>query len=432
LASRFSRLRELLDGSADDDREDTHVDRDASDRRKLADTWQDLITEIRALPGFSDFAAPPSARDLIAQAAQGAIAVLNVSRYGSHALLLTDSSIRSLPLPGLPPEVVVRRVGTFREALFTATDGTASTRKDAQDTLAKTLEWLWDAAAGPVLDALGHREQPPPGRDWPHVWWSMEGPLALLPIHAAGHHMSGDGRAVLDRVVSSYTPTVRALADARRTAARPLSAEPRVLVVAMPTTPGVPGGLPSVAEEAQVLRQYMRDVVVLIEPSIPELAEQVPTRDVVLSYLPDYPIAHFACHGFSDPDDPSQSRLLLHDHASAPLTVAVLSSLRLVNARLAYLSASQTAVSFGSHLLGEAVNLTTSFHLAGYPHVIGTLWNINDRASVQIAADFYRLLADRSVDTNRSAEALHYAIRAARDRFRNTPSLWAAHIHSGC
>jgi CHAT domain-containing protein len=109
----------------------------------------------------------------------------------------------------------------------------------------------------------------------------------------------------------------------------------------MPTTPGVPGALPSVLQEAQILQQYIRDVVILVEPPVPELAEQVPTREAVLRYLPDCPIAHFACHGFSDPDDPSQITLLLHDHATAPLTVAVLSALRLDNVRLAYLSASQ-------------------------------------------------------------------------------------------
>ncbi|MYX40196.1 hypothetical protein GTW59_03695, partial [Streptomyces sp. SID89] len=64
----------------------------------------------------------------------------------------------------------------------------------------------------PVLERLGLLDAPA-GEEWPRLWWSPGGALAALPLHAAGHH---DGRrSVLDRVVSSYTPTVRALAYAR-------------------------------------------------------------------------------------------------------------------------------------------------------------------------------------------------------------------------
>jgi hypothetical protein len=44
----------------------------------------------------------------------------------------------------------------------------------------------------------------------------------------------------------------------------------------------------------------------------------------VFSYLADCVIAHFGCHAESHPDDPSRSRLLLHDHETAPLDVASL------------------------------------------------------------------------------------------------------------
>ncbi|MFG2222325.1 hypothetical protein [Streptomyces sp. NPDC048644] len=53
--------------------------------------------------------------------------------------------------------------------------------------------------------------------------WIPGGPLSLLPVHAAGHHGFGaagrERRTVLDRVVSSCTPTVRALGHARERAA---------------------------------------------------------------------------------------------------------------------------------------------------------------------------------------------------------------------
>jgi len=61
----------------------------------------------------------------------------------------------------------------------------------------------------------------------------VAGRAAVLPWHAAGHHPavgqhaaagSGDGQpvpdTVLDRVISSYTPTLQALAQARRDGGR--------------------------------------------------------------------------------------------------------------------------------------------------------------------------------------------------------------------
>ena len=48
-----------------------------------------------------------------------------------------------------------------------------------------------------------------------HVWWSLTGPLAFLPIHAAGlygaAHSLVPGSRLSDYVVSSYIPTLSAL-----------------------------------------------------------------------------------------------------------------------------------------------------------------------------------------------------------------------------
>ncbi len=83
-------------------------------------------------------------------------------------------------------------------------------------------------------------------------------------------------------------------------------------------------------------------------------------------------------------------------------------------------------------LLDEAIHLATAFQLASYPHVVGTLWEINDPIAADIAEAFYRHLATNgSPDPSLSAFALHQAVLAARDKLPLTPSLWAAHIHTG-
>ncbi|MER5540630.1 CHAT domain-containing protein [Streptomyces mirabilis] len=173
---------------------------------------------------------------------------------------------------------------------------------------------------------------------WPRVWWAPGGPLGLLPLHAAGYHTdSADDphrRTVMDRIVSSYTPTVRSLRYARERTLSPAAV--RSLIVAMPTTPGLPN------------------------------------------------------HG-----------------------------------RLRFV---------------EAVHLTSAFQLTGFPHVIGTLWEVDDQIAVTIADLFYAALqTDFGLDPARAAHALHKAVRRVRDGHglpapfdrRRAPLLWAAYLHAG-
>jgi len=96
-------------------------------------------------------------------------------------------------------------------------------------------------------------------------------------------------------------------------------------------------------------------------------------------------IAHLACHGDTNPTDPSQSLLLLHDHDTDPLTIGALAPIQLDKARLAYLSACSTAFNPSVELIDKVIHLTSAFQLAGYPHVIGTFWEIDDKLAADMA-----------------------------------------------
>jgi tetratricopeptide (TPR) repeat protein len=444
------------------------------DRHRQAREFAGVLAEIRALDGLEGFGLPPTTDELLAEAARGPVVTFTTGPRRGDALLLTADGIASLELPLLTPDALAGHIASFHRALEMASDADAdrAARRAAQAAMLDTLGWLWDAAAGPVLQELGHRTEPAEGAEWPRVWWVPGGPLALLPLHAAGHHTdAADGRArrtVMDRVVSSYTPTVRALRHARRPARpAPRTAADRALVVAMPSTPGLPGGgrLDHVPAEVEALHRHLPRAVLLREPepadgdgpsapgpagarepaaaSAPTSAPTeaaLPTKAAVLAELGRCAVAHFACHGDSHPTDPSRSLLLLHDHATDPLTVADLAPVRLDHARLAYLSACRTAARTAA-LVDEAVHLTSAFQLAGFPHVVGTLWEIDDEIAVTAADAFYtRLRAPSgSLDPGRSARALHQAVRALRDgddlpagldRVR-VPYLWAAYLHAG-
>jgi tetratricopeptide (TPR) repeat protein len=446
LAERFSELRELLDQDPDAALTTSGSDRawgTGRERHRLAEELEVLLGRIRACEGFASFGLPPTPEDLIAEAAHGPVVTFNISSYRSDALLLTRHGITSCPLPRLTPDTAIAQVNNFYRAWAEATapDGN---RIAAQRTLRQTLEWLWEAAAEPALSALAALgEAIPPAQDGeplPRVWWAPGGLLGLLPLHAAGFHTEPEHaprrRTVLDRVISSYTPTVRALRHARRH--RPQAADgARSLIVAMPTTPGH-GPLPHVPEEARRIQSLLPRPMQLTGPASGSTSfapnTDTATTAAVLARLPECTIAHFACHGASNRTDPSQSRLLLHDHATTPLTVAALAQVNLERAQLAYLSACSTANPGNDELLDEVIHLTSAFQLAGFPHVIGTLWPIDDRIAAEVAESFYTHLTTgppESLDPNQAAAALHHTIRALRDRYPATPSVWAAYLHAG-
>ncbi|MFI7288412.1 CHAT domain-containing protein [Streptomyces anulatus] len=383
-----------------------------SDRVALADELDAVTDRIRALPGMERFLRPPLLTDLTAQAHEGPIVYVNVSRHRCDALIITPDGVRSRALDGLSEEAVSRRV----RALHTAF---AEGRLAAEQAIHDTLEWLWDTVAGPVLGELRLTAEPAADGPWPRIWWAPVGSLSLLPLHAAGHHRDG-GPVLLDRVVSSTTPTIRALGHARA-GRRGNRNRPRLLVVAMPRTPDAPD-LPGAQAEADHLTALVPGATVLVGADA--------TRDAVLDALPSSGWAHFACHGYSDPDNPSDSHLALHDHDSAPFRVLDLSRLRLRNAEFAFLSACDTARTT-ARLSDEAIHPLAAFQIAGFSQVVGTLWRVDDAVAPAFSRQIYReLIADRSGALCASA-AVHRTVRQLRTKYPNLPSVWAAHVHAG-
>ncbi|MGW6568602.1 CHAT domain-containing protein [Streptomyces sp. NPDC054975] len=439
LAERFVSIRDRLDALEAVDMAETALGRvpstPADQRHTLASRLEELVAEIREAPGFSDFLAAPDERALLACAADGPVVLAYCSGYRSDALVLRPGGVLLVPLPRATPDAVAEQADRLRLALADAMDPARD--KAAQRTVAEVLAWTWDHVTGPVLDRLGLSGAPPAGGPLPRLWWSPGGTLAALPLHAAGHHGespdtapqeggAGTGpRTVMDRVISSYTPTVRALRYARDRAAAPRPSG-RLLAVALPDTPGA-GRLGGARREVEALRALLPTDVLYGEGA---------TFDQVMAALPDHPCVHFACHGVSEPADPSAGRLLVHDHRTRPLTVRQIARLDLPAARLAVLSACETARAEGD-LADESIHITSAFQLAGYPHAVGTLWPVHDVVAVRVTRLLYRgLRTDEgdggpALDDSRTAAALHQAVRECRTAFAASPSLWAAHVHAG-
>ncbi|MYY13789.1 CHAT domain-containing protein [Streptomyces sp. SID4919] len=410
----------------------------AAERRGRAATeWDELITRIRTEhPGLRLFRPVREwdEAELRAAAAEGPLVLLYVppppelpgtdSRApAGGALIVTADGVDSLPLPGLTARDAGTLTARFQEALalLAAPDCPRKRALEAQAVVRDTLDWLWTAVTGPVLGHLGLTAEPPPGQDPPRIWWSPGGPLGALPLHAAAP--GGTGSGALDLVVSSYTPTVRALRHARaRERGRP-AAEGRPLIVSVPEAEGLPP-LPGARGEARLLAELLADVTVLDGAAA--------TKAAVQRHLTDHPYAHFACHAVSDPLRPSLTRLALHGPTAASPTVRDLARLRLPDARLAYLSACDT-LRTSPELADESVHVVSAFQMAGFPHVVGSLWSVDDTVAARTAHAVYERLtaAGGPPAVSGTARALHHAVHALRADYPLTPSLWACQVHAG-
>jgi hypothetical protein len=414
----------------------------ADRRQQLAQEWDNLLAEIHGVAGMEGFLLAPPISVLQQQARDGPVVMVNVSEYRCDVLILTANAncpVRLVELPHLTLKDVFHQINRFDSATVASTGLSLGQRLRGQQEIRAVLGWLWDEITAPVLADLGFTGRPDPGHRWPRLWWCPIGEVAFLPLHAAGHYSSTDADlfdddrtaeapTVLDRVISSYTPTIRTLKHARQDrgsiAAEPKEAHAGALIVAMPETRQV-SALPAVQIEAKRVAELLPGSLTLSGPQA--------TRDAVMAGLPHHRIAHLACHGLSDQNDPASSRLLLYDHAVTPLTVTAISRLRMSDVDLAYLSACSTTGS-SQNLADQAVHITAAFQLAGYQQVIGTLWPIGDAAAAAMAIDIYTHLTDngtRPPRTERAAEAVHHAIRRLRNKYPAIPALWAAHIHVG-
>jgi tetratricopeptide (TPR) repeat protein len=430
---------------ASDDRQVAH----AIDRRMaLAREWDDLVQQVRKVEGFEDFLRTPRLEHLLPAGEVGPVVIVNVSPWRCDALIVTTAGVKVENLAGLTSEAVTAQARRYLDGLLQMEEAAHASSQSRPGTdrselplhtardhyeqiLSEVTAWLWDQIAGPVLAALAITDPPQPDKPWPRLWWCPTGALNLLPLHAAGHH-TAEGRArhqsVLDRVVSSYTPTLRALLEAREEATPERPAEVtaasagrprrRMLVVGLARTPGqVP--LPNVAKDLRLLSTLLPDRHTILDGP-------AATWDAVRAQLRLHRWVHFSCHADQDLADPSRGGIQLHDRQ---LTIEDISEGQ-NHGDFAFLSACRTATG-GSILSDEAITLAAALHYTGYRHVIAAQWTIRDRTAADVAVGVYtHLTSTGTFEPSRAAQALHTTIRGLRDAGKPL-SQWMQFIHTG-
>ena len=368
----------------------------ASQRYDSSQKLNQTIHRIRQLPDFERFLLAPSEDELKTAAKSGPIIVVNVSSYRCDALIIEKTQIRALRLPHLHASGIRDR-----------------TTKSLGNP--KTLEWLWETIARPILDTLGLSQTPTDGY-WPHIWWIPTGSLARFPIHAAGYHSQRSPNTVIDRAISSYNSSVKAILHGQRYHTE-LARTPRpeeVIMVAMQTTPE--------RTDLRFVTKEIDELEKLYSSQSLEVAKPSPHKEQILDALDSCKIFHFAGHGYTHPLDPSKSYLLLADWKTAPLTVASLleKSLQKQKPFLAYLSACGTGQIIDDKFIDESIHLISAYQLAGFRHVIGTLWEVDDESCVAIARITHEEMRDGDMTDESVYRGLHRATRELRDRWLST------------
>ncbi|KAF5626372.1 TPR domain protein [Fusarium tjaetaba] len=381
------------------------------------------LRDIRKVEGFERFLCPPLATELIPYSKEGPIVFVNVTHISSDALIVRPSGITPLNLPNFHAVKVqkYRAWGLTKDTRSIAPDKESQSDKR----YCRFLASLWSDCVRLVLDKLGVLSNPSTGAELPRVWWIGTGMASSLPFHAAGLH-SKDDRYRMENaytyIISSYTPSIKALGYAREKATNPkATAQQPLLLVTMRKTPDMTD-LPGVDNEKEQITAALKSQNQNSDQDQEPRTDSVklmphPHAKAVLTALRSHNIVHFACHGCSDLSDPSNSYLALQGSKSATtldrLTVRQVSESRLRRSWLAYLSACSTAQNKVDDLADEALHLASGFQVAGFAHVIAAMWPSDDAVCAQVAGIFYsELLTKLGVikEGNRAAAvALHAA-----------------------
>jgi hypothetical protein len=258
--------------------------------------------------------------------------------------------------------------------------------------------------------------------DPPRIWWCATGPLAFLPIHAAGiYNDSAAGYNISDYVVSSYTPTLNALLNAAAYHERHSNFR-GLLSVSQPNTPGQ-SALPNTTVELAEIQKQTHDFRVHVLEGPVALVESVVEGMKTHSWL------HLACHAVQDVVEPTRSAFCLHD---GHLELSTIITKSFPDADFAFLSACQTATG-AEKLPEEAVHLAAGLMLAGYSGVIATMWSIMDKDAPVIAGQVYaELFSGVHPDSTKAALALHHAVKRLRQQGGDTAFWsWVPFIHVG-
>ncbi|KAF9532567.1 CHAT domain-containing protein [Crepidotus variabilis] len=282
------------------------------------------------------------------------------------------------------------------------------------------LGHLWLKIVKPILDALAYTHT---AGSYRRIYWCPSGPLAFVPLHAAGIY-GPIGQSISNFAVSSYIPSVGGFSN--KVGRNPRRSN-RLLLIGQSDS-DIYGPIPETIKEISVAAALVKraggDVTIL--------EGEDATVEAVAFEMPDYGSVHFACHATQLPGGPLNGGFQLNN---GPLTISDIIALRIPPAEFAFLSA--CAISVGSMSQpDETVHLAAGMIQAGYQSVVAAAWAIRDNFCSGLTEDFYTQLTEsgQNFDPTNSAVSLHSAVQKLRKEVGDSEEgllKWAPYVHFG-
>ncbi|EJC98970.1 TPR-like protein [Fomitiporia mediterranea MF3/22] len=336
-------------------------------KRQLSKEQEELINEIRRIPGFESFLAVTQFKVLQQAASEGPVIVINHSIYRSDAIIILSREDVPIVCVPLDAEFYDDSIELYTELLTTRIRFTANSTEYNRK-LVGVMKMLWDRVVSKVVDKLKDYRIAEGSR----IWWCPTSVLSAPPFHAAGpfEDTNGTPKYLLDEYISSYTPTLGALINARS---------------------GGNGGEPTLA----CYQGYLTSVSETGGFQHPKLWDKVSDRgltllDIVRANLPDAEFAFLsACHTAEQPHG-------------------------------------------GAH--DEVLHLAAAMQFSGFRSVIGSMWELLDEDGPFFAKTVYGHMLDCDEDEarfKRAAAGLRKAAVELRARDGIQTERWVNLIHIG-
>ncbi|CAE6533651.1 unnamed protein product [Rhizoctonia solani] len=414
---------------------------EAQKLRNLGYEWDRVVSEIRQLDGQQNFLRVPPVAELCAVATHGPVILLVTStlRKACYGIVIKRPTVEDicaieLSMTTSEAEELANRFDTTISAHVRRNIDRSNTsqrhvvRPEMIDLdqhemeICHVLTELWRHVMQPIIQCIKDTKSQHESGNLPHIWICVTGALSTLPLHAAGDYQPGnieDADCVLNHVICSYTPTLTALLH--RPPATNHSQETKAFTLG--------GGymLSAVSKETEIVRAILTKQGATAK----SLGERA-SKEEVRTHLRDAHIAHFACHGQQDLNNPLRSRLSFSGNFE--IEMVDLMSESLPNARLAVLLACETAQG-DKPLAEESLHLAGAMLFAGFRGVVGTLWPMQDRDGPTFCEEFYKALVegadDGEISYDRAGMALHRAVRKLKESPGVSVLRWAPFVHIG-
>ncbi|EJD02292.1 uncharacterized protein FOMMEDRAFT_157509 [Fomitiporia mediterranea MF3/22] len=370
---------------------------------------EEVIAKIRSVPGFESFLEATPFRVLQQAASEGPVIMVNHCKHRSDCLIILardDPSVTCVPLDNEFYEDSIslcqELVGTRRR--FNA-DSSAYDKK-----LREAMKMIWDRVVSKVVIELEKIGVTKGSR----IWWCPTSVLSALPFHAAGPFEDADGtrKYLLDDYISSYTPSLGALINARSGGHED---DPTVLVIGDTS-------LWSAKQEISNIRNCRMGTKLLVGKKA--------SRDEAIKAVQEAPWVHFVCHGFLS-SSPFNSSFNL---SGGGLTMLDIIQTSLPNAEFAFLSACHTAEQSHNGAHDEVLHLAAAMQFSGFRSVIGSMWELLDTDGPTFAKAVYEYInvcEEEEVKYKRAAGGLRKAALELKAREGIQTERWVNLVHIG-